>query len=219
MVSRAARALTIAPGVLLWREWFTPVAQKALLADALAGLEVAPLYRPLMPGSGKLFSVQESNFGPLGWVSDRAGYRYQPTHPMTGAPWPPIPAALMALWEQLAPHFLPAPPPPSCCLVNLYRNGARMGQHQDRDEADDSAPVIGVSLGDEALFRVGGTSRRAPTTRFAVASGDIVVLGGPARMAFHGIDRVRAGTSTLIPGGGRLSLTLRHVHHKAHQTE
>lgn len=211
MVSGYTRALTIAPGVILWPEWFTPAAQKALLADVLARLEAAPLYHPRMPGSGKLFSVQESNFGPLGWVSDRAGYRYQPIHPVTGAPWPPIPAALTMLWEQLAPHFLPAPPPPACCLVNLYRNGARMGQHQDRDESDDSAPVIGVSLGDEALFRVGGTSRRVATTRFAVASGDVVALGGPARMAFHGIDRVRTGTSTLIPGGGRLSLTLRHV--------
>jgi alkylated DNA repair protein (DNA oxidative demethylase) len=211
MVRERVSALTIAPGVLVWREWFAPTEQKALLAIVLAGLKEAPLYRPVMPGSGKPFSVQESNFGPLGWVSDRDGYRYQPTHPVTGAPWPPIPAALMTLWQQLVPRFLTPPPPPACCLVNLYRNGARMGLHQDRDEGDDSAPVIGVSLGDEALFRVGGTRRRAPTTSFVLASGDVVMLGGPARMAFHGIDRTRAQSSTLIPGGGRLSLTLRHV--------
>jgi alkylated DNA repair protein (DNA oxidative demethylase) len=203
--------LTIAPGVILWREWFAPEAQKALLNDVMARLDQAPLYHPVMPGSGKPFSVQESNFGPLGWVSDKSGYRYQATHPVTSEPWPAIPAPLLALWEAVAPVFLPTPPPPSCCLVNLYRDGARMGLHQDRDEADASAPVIGVSLGDEALFRIGGANRKDPTRSVRLASGDVIAFGGPARLAFHGIDRVRAGTSTLIAGGGRLSLTLRHV--------
>ncbi len=203
--------VTIAPGVILWRQWYSPEEQKALLADIFTRLEAAPLYRPAMPGSGKPFSVEESNFGPLGWVSDKAGYRYQPTHPVTGRPWPEIPAALAALWQAVASQFLPAPPPVSCCLVNLYRDGARMGQHQDRDEADGSAPVIGVSLGDEARFRIGGITRKDPTRGVTLASGDVIAFGGPARLAFHGIDRVRAGTSTLVPGGGRLSLTLRHV--------
>jgi alkylated DNA repair protein (DNA oxidative demethylase) len=164
-----------------------------------------------MPCSGKPFSVQQSSFGPLGWVSDKSGYRYQATHPVTGRPWPAIPASLLALWDAVAPLFLAPVPPPSCCLVNLYRDGARMGLHQDRDEADTSAPVIGVSLGDEALFRIGGTARKDPTRSATLASGDVIVFGGPARLAFHGVDRVRAGTSTLIAGGGRLSLTLRHV--------
>lgn len=201
----------IAPGVVLWRERLSPAAQRTLLADTMIRLDGAPLYRPVMPGSGKPFSVQQSSFGPLGWVSDKSGYRYQATHPVTGRPWPAIPASLLALWGAVAPLFLAPVPPPSCCLVNLYRDGARMGLHQDRDEADTSAPVIGVSLGDEALFRIGGTARKNPTRSVTLASGDVIVFGGPARLAFHGVDRVRAGTSTLIAGGGRLSLTLRHV--------
>lgn len=201
----------IAPGVVLWRERLSPAAQRTLLADTMIRLDGAPLYRPVMPGSGKPFSVQQSSFGPLGWVSDKSGYRYQATHPVTGRPWPAIPASLLALWDAVAPLFLAPVPPPSCCLVNLYRDGARMGLHQDRDEADTSAPVIGVSLGDEALFRIGGTARKNPTRSITLASGDVIVFGGPARLAFHGVDRVRAGTSTLIAGGGRLSLTLRHV--------
>jgi alkylated DNA repair protein (DNA oxidative demethylase) len=203
--------LVIAPGVVLWRERLSPAAQRTLLADTMIRLDGAPLYRPVMPCSGKPFSVQQSSFGPLGWVSDKSGYRYQATHPVTGRPWPAIPASLLALWDAVAPLFLAPVPPPSCCLVNLYRDGARMGLHQDRDEADTSAPVIGVSLGDEALFRIGGTARKNPTRSVTLASGDVIVFGGPARLAFHGVDRVRAGTSTLIAGGGRLSLTLRHV--------
>lgn len=204
--------LPIAPGVLLWPQWLGRKAQEELLAQVRAGLEQAPLYRPVMPGSGKAFSVQESNFGPLGWVADKSGYRYQPLHPVTGRPWPALPRPLAALWTELAPAFLPAPPPPSCCLVNLYRGGARMGAHQDRDEGDILAPVLGVSLGDTALFRIGGASRKGPSRAIPLASGDVIGFGGPARLAFHGIDRVRTGTSTLIPGGGRISLTLRHVH-------
>jgi len=198
--------LEIAPGVFLWRDYFPPPAQKALLDDVMARLEDAPLYKPVMPGSGRPFSVEESNFGTLGWVSDKTGYRYQPTYPGTGRPWPAIPDALLAAWATIA-----ALPPPECCLVNLYRGGAKMGLHQDRDEGDTAAPVIGVSLGDDALFRIGGTARGGKTRSVILASGDVIVFGGPARLAYHGIDRVRAGTSRLVPGGGRLSLTLRHV--------
>lgn len=198
--------LAVAPGVMLVREAFDPAAQQALLADTLARLDDAPLYRPTMPKSGKEFSVQESNFGRLGWVSDKSGYRYQPHHPVTGKIWPAIPAALLALWQDLTGLA-----PPDCCLVNLYRDGARMGLHQDRDEKDVSAPVAGVSLGDEAVFRIGGDSRKGPTQAIALASGDVVMFGGPARLAYHGIDRIKPGSSRLVPGGGRLSLTLRKV--------
>ena len=177
-----------------------------VLDDVLARLENAPLYRPVMPGSAKPFSVEESNFGALGWVSDQSGYRYQTVHPVTGRPWPAIPPALLAMWRDLA-----ARPDPECCLVNLYRTGAKMGLHQDRDENDDTAPVIGVSLGDAALFRIGGTQRGGKTVSVPLASGDVVAFGGPARLAYHGIDRIRPGTSRLVPEGGRLSLTLRHV--------
>lgn len=204
-------ALTIAPGILLWRQWLDRGAQESLLAGVRAGLEQAPLYRPVMPGTGKAFTALESNFGPLGWVADKSGYRYQPLHPVTQKPWPAMPDGLTALWRQLAGAFCPDPPPLSCCLVNFYRDGARMGAHQDRDENDILAPVIGISLGDSALFRIGGPSRKGPSRTLPLESGDVIGFGGPARLAFHGIDRVRAGTSTLIAGGGRISLTLRHV--------
>lgn len=197
-------ALQIAPGVSLWRERLDRGAQRALLDEVLAR---AVFYKPAMPGSGKPFSVEETNFGPLGWISDRDGYRYAPTHPVTGQAWPPIPSALIDLWDETTAYRAP----PQCCLVNLYRAGARMGLHQDRDEAAIDAAVLSVSLGDAALFRIGGTTRRGPTQSVKLASGDVVMFGGPARLAYHGIDRVFAGTSTLVPGGGRINLTLRRV--------
>ena len=198
--------LTIAPGVFLWREKFSAIEQKKLLGDVLARLDEAPLYRPVMPDTGKPFSVEESNFGKLGWVSDKNGYRYQPIHPVTGAPWPAIPRPLLALWAQIN-----AGPAPECCLVNFYPGGAKMGLHQDRDEKDTSAAVIGVSLGDEALFRIGGVARGGKTVSVNLASGDVIAFGGPARLSYHGVDRIRPGTSRLLPGGGRISLTLRRV--------
>ncbi len=198
--------IEIAPDVFLWREKLSPLGQKALLEEVQEKLKEAPLYRPVMPGSGRPFSVEESNFGSLGWISDQSGYRYQPTHPITGKPWPAIPEALLELWAQIN-----GAPAPECCLANLYRAGAKMGLHQDRDEKDISAAVIGVSLGDEALFRVGGTARAGQTRSVALASGDVIAFGGTARLAYHGIDRTRPGTSRLVPGGGRLSLTLRRV--------
>ena len=198
--------IAIAPGVMLWREKFSKNEQIALLQDVWARLEQAPLYRPVMPGSGNPFSVEESNLGTLGWVSDQSGYRYQATHPVTGAPWPAIPDALTALWRQIA-----AAPDPECCLVNLYRGPARMGLHQDKDEQALSAPVVSVSLGDDALFRIGGTTRKEPARSVKLSSGDVVMFGGPARLAYHGIDRIYPGSSSLIPGGGRINLTLRRV--------
>ncbi len=170
----------------------------------LAGLEAAPLYRPETPG-GRPFSVRMSNFGPLGWVSDRGGYRYQAAHPATGRPWPPIPPLLLDLWRDTVGW----PEPPDACLVNLYRDSARMGLHQDRDEADLTAPVLSVSLGDTAVFRVAGPGGRTVSVR--LASGDVCALTGPARLARHGIDRVLEGSSRLVPGGGRLNLTLRRA--------
>jgi len=198
--------LAIAPGVFLWREYLSPAAQKTLLDDIAARVEDAPFYRPVMPKTAKPFSVEETNFGRLGWVSDKSGYRYQPLHPVTARPWPAIPEMLLALWRDLA-----SSPPPDCCLLNRYRKGARMGLHQDRDEKDLAAPVIGVSLGDEALFRIGGTTRGGPTSSVRLASGDVILFGGVARLAWHGIDRILPGSSRLLPGGGRLSLTLRRV--------
>lgn len=203
--------LHIVPGMLLWRERLDRAAQEQLLADVLARLRQAPFYRPQMPGNGKPFSVEESNFGALGWVSDKKGYRYQAQHPVTGKPWPDIPASLTALWDEIVPAAYPQSGAPQCCLVNLYRAGARMSLHQDKDENALSAPVVSVSLGDEAVFRIGAVGRGGPTKSVRLASGDVVMFGGPARLVHHGIDRILPGTSTLVPGGGRLNLTLRRV--------
>ena len=193
------------PGFHYWPGRLNEGAQADLLGEINAGLEAAPFYRPVTPG-GKPFSVRMSNLGPLGWVSDRAGYRYQPTHPETGLAWPPIPPVLLDLWTEVTAW----PTPPDACLVNLYREDARMGLHQDRDEADLGAPVLSVSLGDTAVFRI-GPAGKGPTRSLKLNSGDVCALTGPARLARHGIDRLLAGSSRLIPGGGRINLTLRRA--------
>jgi len=182
------------------------LAQEALARQVMDLAQDAPFHSPEVPG-GRRMSVAITGLGPLSWTSDAAGYRYTATHPLTGRPWPAIPPVLLDLWRRLAPGA----PEPDACLVNLYRDGARMGLHQDRNEQDLSVPVLSVSLGDKALFRIGGPSRKDATRSVWLSSGDVVVLGGPARMAFHGVDRVVAGSSTVVPGGGRLNLTLRRA--------
>ncbi len=178
--------------------------QEALAAEVFAKSEDAPFWRPVVPG-GKAMSVRMTGLGPLSWVTDRQGYRYEPVHPETGRPWPPMPEMLLALWRR----FAPGAPDPDACLANLYRGGAKMGLHQDKDEQDFAVPVLSLSLGDTAVFRLGGTRRGGPTNTLKLNSGDVCLLAGPARLAFHGIDRVLEGSSTVIPGGGRLNLTLR----------
>ncbi|WP_094462745.1 alpha-ketoglutarate-dependent dioxygenase AlkB family protein [Pannonibacter phragmitetus] len=182
-------------------------AQADLAEQLRAIVAEAPLFRPVMPKTGKPFSVRMSNCGPLGWVSDIRGYRYQPLHPVTGKPWPPLPDVLKELWHTLAPDA----PEPEACLINFYDETARMGLHQDRDEETFEAPVLSVSLGDSALFRIGGLTRKDPTRSFRLNSGDVLLLEGPSRLAFHGIDRLYPGTSTLLKNGGRINLTLRRV--------
>ena len=194
--------LVYAPGYLSRDE------QQALVADLREAVKAAPLFTPRMPRTGKEFSVRMTNCGALGWVSDRErGYRYQATHPETGEPWPAIPALATRAWDDLSPYAHA----PEACLVNFYDASARMGLHQDRDEQDFDAPVVSLSLGDTCLFRIGGPERKAPTKSFRLQSGDAMMLSGPARLAFHGVDRIMAGTSTLLPQGGRLNLTLRRV--------
>jgi alkylated DNA repair protein (DNA oxidative demethylase) len=203
----AAPAIAVLPGVVHYPGYLDRTAQEGL-RDALRDVvRAAPLFQPRMPRTGKPFSVRMTNCGPLGWVSDVAGYRYQAVHPESGAPWPAMPAIALRAWADLAPGELA----PQACLVNFYDQGARMGLHQDKDEENLTAPVVSLSLGDACLFRVGGTARAAPTRSFRLQSGDAMILAGPSRLAFHGVDRVMAGTSTLLAPGGRINLTLRRV--------
>jgi alkylated DNA repair protein (DNA oxidative demethylase) len=180
--------------------------QGALLADVEAAIAAAPLFQPCMPRTGKPFSVKMTNCGTLGWISDRQGYRYQPTHPTTGKPWPPIPPLALEAWNELGryPHL------PEACLVNVYDLTARMGLHQDRDEEDFAAPVVSLSLGCSCIFRFGAATRGGKTQSLELASGDALVLGGAARLAYHGVARILPGSSNLLEDK-RINLTLRRV--------
>lgn len=182
-------------------------AQQKLLAELRAAVITAPFLTPVMPRTGRPFTVRMTNLGTLGWVSDRGGYRYQPTHPETGKPWPPIPEMVLEIWRKLGGY----PHDPEACLVNFYRQGAKMGLHRDADEEDFAAPVVSISLGDTAIFRIGGEERGGKTETLKLSSGDVLVMGGAARLCYHGIDRVLSGTSSLLKEGGRINLTLRRV--------
>jgi alkylated DNA repair protein (DNA oxidative demethylase) len=219
MASDDRAGIVLVPGLIHVPGYLDAAAQARLAAALDAALERAPAYTPCMPGNGRPFSVRMSNCGPLGWVSDRAGYRYQPHHPGTGRPWPPIPNVALAAWDALSGY----PAPPEACLVNLYASGARMGLHQDRDEDALDAPVVSLSLGATALFRYGGLARNDPTRSVRLRAGDALVIGGPARLIHHGVDRLipeapdllhgGAGPAPMraLPPGGRCNLTLRRV--------
>lgn len=195
-------------GVILHSRFLDRDGQQRLLADIRAVVAEAPLFVPEMPRTGKPLSVRMTNCGSLGWLTDKQrGYRYQADHPETGKPWPPIPVALVELWQTV----VAGAKQPEACLVNFYEPGARMGLHQDRDETDLETPVVSISLGDDCLFRIGGTARNDPTRSFRLSSGDVLVLGGKGRLCFHGVDRIYPGTSTLLRGEGRINLTLRRV--------
>jgi alkylated DNA repair protein (DNA oxidative demethylase) len=199
--------ILLRPGLRLHKSALDRAGQEALLGELRAILREAPLFRPKMPRSGKEFSVRMSNCGALGWISDISGYRYQPFHPETGRPWPAIPERILELWRS----FAQCARAPDACLINCYDEKARMGPHQDRDEADFSAPILSLSLGDSCRFRYGGDSRRDPSATIRLDSGDILVFGGPARLMFHGVDRILPGTSTLLEPPGRINLTLRRA--------
>lgn len=190
-------------GVAIWPGFLSPQAQARIVADIRDVVRAAPLFHPVTP-RGQQMSVRMTSAGAVGWVSDRQGYRYQPHHPQ-GMDWPPIPAPILEVWRAVAD----TPVLPDTCLINFYAPEARMGLHQDRDEASFDHPVVSISLGDAGLFRVGGTKRTDKTTSAWLNSGDVAVLAGPARLARHGIDRIKPGTSTLLDKPGRLNLTLR----------
>lgn len=219
-------------GFQIHKGWLDPAAQAAMAADIAAVIAAAPLFSPLTPW-GKPMSVAMTSAGRYGWYTDRRGYRYVDRHP-SGVPWPPIPASVLAVWHALVSaaagsgvsdsshgpacdfgrnpvHGANRPRDPDCCLVNRYGPKTRMGLHRDADEADFSWPVLSISLGDPALFRMGGLDRRDPTSSILLESGDVVLFGGTARLAYHGIDRIRSGASRLLAEGGRINLTCRVV--------
>lgn len=208
MASRPKPVETGFEGIGLYPGYLDATAQKALVAEVLASFEAAPPYRPRMPRTGQPWSIHQTNFGSLGWVSRPDGYGYSRLNEAVNAPWPAIPAALLALWDEIAAY----PAPPECCLVNLYdAPKSRMGLHRDEDEEALDAPVISISLGDTCVFRVGGFARSDKSKSFRLASGDVLVIGGASRLRYHGVDRVIPGSSGLVPGGGRINLTLRRV--------
>jgi alkylated DNA repair protein (DNA oxidative demethylase) len=197
-----------ADGFRLWPGLLDRAAQEALRDEVFARMRSGPLYIPRMPKSGQPMRVRMTNFGSLGWVTDKEqGYRYQATHPETGAPWPAMPPRVLELWRALSGYQAP----PEACLVNLYEGDARMGLHVDADEEAWDAPVLSISLGDTAIFRIGGSLRSDPTRSVRLASGDVCMLAGPSRRAYHGVDRILNGTSRLLAKGGRLNLTVRRV--------
>ena len=200
--------LEISSGIRHFPGYLDRPAQETMIETIRQIVSAAPLFTPVMPGTGKPMSVRMSNCGELGWVTDKErGYRYQPVHPLTGEAWPPIPDALMDLWNDVSGYHLP----PQACLINFYADDAKMGLHQDKDEQDLRAPVVSISLGNTCLFRVGGTARTDRTQSLKLASGDVIVLGGEGRLCFHGVDRIYPATSTLLKSGGRINLTLRRV--------
>jgi alkylated DNA repair protein (DNA oxidative demethylase) len=180
-------------------------AQQALVAAVHEVAKAAPLFSPMTP-YGKPMRVKMTSAGKYGWVSDRSGYRYSEKHP-EGMAWPDIPSEVLDIWQ----HVSGSDRAPECCLMNFYGETARMGLHQDRDESDFSQPVVSVSLGDDGLFRIGGLERVGSTESIWLSSGDVVVMGGEARLTYHGVDKIRFGSSRLLSKGGRLNLTLRVV--------
>jgi len=196
-------------GLKLHQEYIGPDLRHHLLDAVVRALREAPFFTPRMPRWGTPFSVRMTNFGPLGWVSDKSGYRYQKTHPETGRPWPPMPNALLKLWDEITgwPH------PPEAALVNFYGLKARMGLHVDVDEAALDTPILSLSFGCEAMFRIGGWKRDDPTLSFRLRDGDVLLMGGEARHCYHGVDRILPGTGELpeVIGAGRINITLRRV--------
>jgi alkylated DNA repair protein (DNA oxidative demethylase) len=181
------------------------LAQRSVLQAVRGVVRAAPFFRPDTP-SGKPMSVRMTAAGQFGWYSDRKGYRYVPRHP-AGQAWPAIPDDVLTIWDSVTALKRK----PECCLINYYGPDAKMGLHQDKDEVDYRWPVVSVSLGDAALFRMGNVARGGKTESVWLESGDVVVMGGDARLTYHGVDRIRSGSSTLLPKGGRINLTLRVV--------
>ncbi len=181
------------------------------MADVLAGVEavtaVAPFRHMVTPG-GHRMSVAMTNCGEAGWVTDERGYRYDRCDPLTGAPWPAMPAALRALAERAAREAGYMDFRPDACLINRYAPGAKMSLHQDKDERELARPIVSVSLGLAAVFQFGGPRRSDPVRKYALRHGDVVVWGGPSRLYYHGVAPLKDGEHEEL-GRFRLNFTFR----------
>ena len=200
------RVAPLGPGACLLRG-FALGRDQALLNGVHAVLAQAPLRRMITPG-GRLMSVAMTNCGALGWVSDRAGYRYAPLDPSSGRPWPQMPDVFAELASDAAAAAGFAGFAPDVCLVNRYEAGTRLSLHQDRDERDYAHPIVSVSLGVGAVFLFGGLKRADKAFRMRLEHGDVVVWGGPARLRYHGVLPLQADVHHLT-GALRFNLTFR----------
>ena len=198
----------LAPGALLMRGLASPQAP-GLFADLQAVLALSPLRHMVTPG-GLPMSVAMSNCGPLGWVSDRSGYRYEQNDPGNGHPWPPMPASFRALATGAAAQAGFEAFDADACLINCYAPGARLSSHQDRDERDFTQPIVSVSLGLPAIFLFGGARRYEKSARIPLDHGDVIAWGGAARLRYHGVLALKDGRHPLT-GRCRFNLTFRRA--------
>jgi len=203
-----AAPIALVPGALLLRGLALHDAP-ALLQAIEAVLQQAPLRHMLTPG-GFTMSVAVSNCGALGWVSDPSGYRYAALDPLSGQPWPAMPACCLALAQRAAAKAGYAHFQLDACLINEYVPGAKLSLHQDKDEQDLAAPIVSLSLGLPAVFLFGTTSRKDRPQRYRLTHGDVVVWGGASRLAYHGVAPLAEGQQTLL-GRRRINLTFRRV--------
>ena len=195
-------------GAVLLRAFASAAA--AVLVEEVAKIAQAAPFRRLVTPGGYTMSVAMTNCGRVGWVSDRTGYRYDPVDPDTGLPWPAMPPAFLDLAVRAAADAGFAGYDPDACLVNRYVAGAKLGLHQDKDEKDQWAPIVSVSLGLPAVFLWGGKRRGDPIRRLRLENGDIAVWGGPARFVYHGVAPLKDGEHPLT-GAARINLTFRKV--------
>ncbi len=178
--------------------------QQSLLTEIRKVIEQAPLFKPVMPYSGKPFSIEITNCGSLGWLADKKGYRYTFVQPVTNSVWPEMPKSILDLWFETTKVSYA----PESCLINYYKSTSKLGMHQDKDEQFKDAPIMSISLGDTAVFKVGNNT---PTQLMKLNSGDVLILEGPSRHWYHGINCLMTKTSNLLPEGGRFNLTVRRV--------
>jgi alkylated DNA repair protein (DNA oxidative demethylase) len=201
-----AAELILAPGAVLLRGFTQP--QEAALVAALRRVARRAPFRHMVTPGGHRMSVAMTSCGATGWITDRAGYRYDPRDPASGRRWPPMPEVFADLAARAAARAGFAGFAPDSCLVNRYEPGSRLTLHQDRNERDYAAPIVSVSLGLPAVFLFGGLRRADPTRRVPLDHGDVVVWGGPARLRYHGVLPLEAGRHPLL-GGHRVNLTFR----------